>query len=188
MLGRTSFLISPALPCCVLLTLLVASEARAHRLNVDKSVKLVQKVRIESYFNDDSRPKQARIEVFRDDSPLPFLEGQLDDQGAFEFLAEAEPLRVVVSAGEGHRAELRITPPVIDKTEPPPPIEHKIFVPVAAIIAGISLVLAAGAFLLSLRNMKRLQEMKKSMAGPQLSNLTKETPPPTAPPTGPTPR
>src|SRR5260370_38931329 len=96
-----------------LATLLTAGVARAHRLDADSSVKLVQKVRIESFFSDDSRPRGAKIQIFRGDESEPFCEDHLDNEGAFEFFADVEPLRVVIQAGEGHSTALRIAPAVI---------------------------------------------------------------------------
>jgi hypothetical protein len=144
-----------------LVTLLAVDEAQAHRLDADSSVKLVQKVRIESYFSDDSRPKGAKIQVFRADETEPFREDRLDDEGAFEFLADLTPLRVVIQAGEGHTKELLIGPALVDASSAPPPIEHKTTFPVVESTLGLSFLLALSAFILSLRNARRLREMRR---------------------------
>jgi hypothetical protein len=144
-----------------LATLLTANVARAHRLDADSSVKLVQKVRIESYFSDDSRPRGEKIQVFREDESEPFLVDHLDNEGAFEFFANVEPLRVVIQAGEGHTKELRITPAVVDASSPPPPIEHQARFPIIESLLGLSFLLALSAFILSLRNARRLRETRR---------------------------
>ena len=141
-----------------LANLLATDVARAHRLDADSSVKLVQKVRIESYFSDDRRPRGAKIQVFHGDESEPFREDHLDNEGAFEFFADVEPLRVVIQAGEGHTKELRIAPAVIDASSPPPPIEHKPQFPIIECLLGLSFLLALSAFILSLRNARRLRE------------------------------
>jgi hypothetical protein len=144
-----------------LATLLTANVARAHRLDADSSVKLVQKVRIESYFSDDNRPRGAKIQIFRADESEPFVDDHLDNEGVFEFLADMEPLRVVIQAGEGHTKELLISPAVIDASSPPPPIEHKTQFPIIESLLGLSFLLALSAFILSLRNARRLRETRR---------------------------
>ncbi len=144
-----------------LVTLLTDGVARAHRLDADSSVKLVQKVRIESYFSDDSRPRGAKIQVFRADESEPFVDDHLDNEGAFEFFADAEPLRVVIQAGEGHVKELRIAPAVVDASSPPAPIEHKTQFPIIESFLGLSFLLALSAFILSLRNARRLRDRRR---------------------------
>jgi hypothetical protein len=144
-----------------LVTLLRADRAHAHRLDADSSVKLVQKVRIESFFSDDSRPRGAKIQIFRGDQSEPFREDQLDNEGAFEFFADVEQLRIVIQAGEGHTKELLIAPTVVDASSTPPPIEHKTRFPIIESLVGLSFLLALSAFILSLRNAARLREMRK---------------------------
>jgi hypothetical protein len=149
-----------------LVNFLAAAVAHAHRLDGDSSVKLVQKVRIESFFSDDSRPRGAKIQVFREDESEPFLEDHLDNEGAFEFFADPAPLRVVISAGEGHTKELRITPAVVDTSSPPPPIEHKTRFPILESLVGLSFLLALSAFILSLRNARRLRPTRRESGEP----------------------
>jgi hypothetical protein len=145
-----------------LFTLQAGGAARAHRLDADSSVKLVQKVRIESFFSDDSRPRGARIQIFRSDDSEPFVDDHLDDEGGFEFFADVIPLRVVIQAGEGHTKELLIAPAMVDASSPPPAIAHKTSFPVVESILGMTFLLALSAFILSLRNARRLSEMRRA--------------------------
>ncbi len=103
------------------------------------------------------------------------LEGQLSREGLFQFDAPAgQALQVIVEAGEGHRAEVTIRPdevadPVAEKAEPttttpapaqPPPLRHDERFPFKDALTGISLLVAVAAFVLSLRNARRLRELK----------------------------
>jgi hypothetical protein len=152
-----------AMLICPLIYLLIPfSSAQAHKLNGDYQSRIVQKVRVESYFSDDSRPAGATIQVFRDGESLPFLEDKLNDQGEYEFVADAEPLRVVILAGEGHQKELLIEPKMKDTSAPLQPIEHKVEFPAQQILIGIALLLGGGAFLLSWRNSKQLKRTNAS--------------------------
>jgi hypothetical protein len=86
----------------------------------------------------------------------------LSDLGEYEFFADAEPLRVVILAGEGHQKELMIEPKVKDTSAPLQPIKHKVDLPVQQILLGIALLLGGGALLLSWRNAKQLKRTNTS--------------------------
>src|SRR5262249_1325230 len=108
----------PFLSCLGLLAvLLLASEARAHRLEAEYRILPSRRVRIESWFDlTGDSAKGAGVKVFRAGGEL-LLEGRLDDEGIFIFrLAKVEPLRVLVSAGAGHSKELLI--PAVDLDRP----------------------------------------------------------------------
>src|SRR5437588_2506606 len=87
----------------------MASDARAHRLNAEYRVLPDKKVRIESWFDSTGEsPKGATVQVSRPDGQL-LIEGKLNEKGTFTFPYEdTGPLRVVVSAGQGHRKEFTI--------------------------------------------------------------------------------
>src|SRR5207245_5919847 len=89
--------------------LCIVDQALAHRLNAEYRVLPDKKVRIESWFDSTGdSPKGATVQVFRSDGQL-LAEGELDKKGIFTFTNDdAGPLRVVVSAGHGHRRELTI--------------------------------------------------------------------------------
>jgi hypothetical protein len=135
------------------------SIAQAHKLDADYRARLVQKVRVESFFSDDSRPAGAKIQVFRQGESDPFLEDHLNDRGEFEFLADAEPLRVVILAGEGHQKELTIDPGLSDASSPVAPVEHKVELPLKEVLVGVAILLGSGAFLLSWRNARVLKRL-----------------------------
>jgi hypothetical protein len=162
---RSTALTSLALLLSLLASLAVAGDVHAHRLDADATVRVICKVQIDSWFSDDSRPKGAPVQVYRVADGELLTEGQLDDQGAFVFLAEAEPLRVVVDAGEGHRKEL-----TVDLTQPMPVPERKTEVPVKEVLLGVGLLLAAAAFVLSLRNARQLRELSRRADSPKNRN------------------
>jgi hypothetical protein len=141
--------------------LTATGDAYAHRLDAEATVRAVRKVQIEGWFSDDSRPKGATVQVYRVTDGRLLTEGRTDSQGAFVFFADAEPLRVVVDAGEGHRKELTIAAaePEQDLTRPMPVPERKTEVPIKEVLLGIGLLLAAAAFALSLRNARQLREL-----------------------------
>ena len=138
-------------------------------------------VQVESWFSEgDKAPAGAKIQVFRPNGDV-LIEGAVDDKGIFVFAPkDAEDLKVVVSAGAGHRAEFVIPqsalpqappagpakPPDASPGKPPPPptrlIEHPFQVPYKEIVAGFGFLLGLAAFVLSLRNMRQLQELKRA--------------------------
>jgi hypothetical protein len=165
-----------ALLAGILLLLFPAGEARAHRLNAQVFLLPEHKVQVESWFDNDTKPRGAKVEVFKANGPL-LARGQLDEQGIFVFtLAELEPFRVVVSAGEGHRKEVTIsgdelaakqtvTPSGSAQTASPAPIplaEHASGEQVKDVLIGVGFLLALAAFILSLRNARQLKELRQS--------------------------
>ncbi len=169
---------SAALTFAVLL--LGAGTAQAHRLNVDYVVLPGQWVQIESWFETGDSPKAAQVQVFRSNGQI-LTEGPLNAKGIFVFaFGEAEPLRVVVNAGLGHRSELRI--PADKLTQVASPAEKPAAAtssnegPVASrvdrtsqvslkdVLIGVGFLLAVAAFVLSLRNARRLREFNRDKA------------------------
>jgi hypothetical protein len=146
-------------PFALLGILATARPAAAHRLDADASVRVVQKVRIEGFYSDDTRPRGAKIQVYHENEEKPFREDALDDEGAFEFVADLKPLRVVILAGDGHTKELLVTPAVVDVSSPVGPTEHRTHVPWVETLAGLGLLIGAAAFVLSLRNARRLRDL-----------------------------
>jgi nickel transport protein len=164
------------LPLAVMLT--IVSPASAHRLIAEFSVLPDKKIQIESWFDSTGKPpRAATVEVFRADKQL-LASGQLDAQGIFVFSFDrAEPLSVVVNAGGGHRAEVEIpeaslmqalaaesahgnpTDDAASKAEPRADRSSRLTV--KDIVIGVSFLLAAAAFLLSLRNARRLRELTR---------------------------
>src|SRR5262249_44559400 len=91
--------------------------ARAHRLEAEYRTLPDGRVQVESWFDlTGDSPEGAAVRVFRGDGEL-LTEGKLDAKGLFTFRPRAaEPLRVVVSAGAGHRKELQITSAELERT------------------------------------------------------------------------
>jgi cobalt/nickel transport system permease protein len=157
----------PALLLAVLGVLWAAGPAHAHRLEADCQVLPGGRVQIESWFDPgDGRPRGARVQVFRPDGSL-LAEGKTDDQGVFVFSCrEAEPLRVVVNAGAGHRKEFMIRKEKLEQiapagTQDPPPPSHPSRVSIKDVLIGVGFLLALAAFVLSLRNARRLDELSR---------------------------
>jgi len=136
------------------------SSARAHRLEAEARTKKIQKVKIESWFDLGGVPAGARVQVFRKNGDQLLLEQALDENGQFTFYADCERLHVVISAGDGHQKEIDIQPEA-DVTSPLPPADRSARVGIKDILMGIGFLLALSAFILSLRNNRRLAAIKK---------------------------
>ena len=133
--------------------------AWAHRLEAEAQTKRVQKVKIESWFDLGGVPAGARVQVFRKSDQQLLLERTLDENGRFTFYADSEPLRVVISAGDGHEKEIEIQPEA-DITSPLPPVDRSARVGIKDVLVGISLLLSLSAFILSIRNNRRLLDLR----------------------------
>ena len=118
--------------------------------------------------------------MFRPDGSL-LSEGSLDEQGVFVFAPkEAEDLKVVVSAGAGHRAEFVVPRAKLQQSKtqtpkseeakaddapspaPTPMIPHTSNLTVKDVVTGFAFLLGLAAFVLSIRNMRQLREIKKA--------------------------
>lgn len=94
----------------LMIVLVGAGRAHAHRLEAQAFLRPFGFVQIESWFEGGEVPRAAKVEVFGPDGKL-LTEGRLDAQGVFIFACSAEgPLRVVVNAGGGHAATVQIKP------------------------------------------------------------------------------
>jgi cobalt/nickel transport system permease protein len=198
---------SPALLFAVVGLLWTAAPAQAHRLDADYRVRPDGKVQVESWFDVGGKaPAGAKVQVFRLDGVL-LSEGALDEQGIFVFAPkEVENLKVVVSAGAGHRAEFVVSREKLRQSAtedpvkpvgglspvPTPLIDRSYQFPYKETLSGIGFLLALAAFVMSLRNMQHLRELKNAQEGaaplPDGVILPPEIRLPAAPPTAPTPR
>jgi hypothetical protein len=134
---------------------------------------------------------EARIRVFRPNDQL-LAQGQTDDQGHFTFSYQrAEPLRVEAYQ-EGHRAEVSIDPQMLTATgdNNQNEKEKQVTTPTAAegadkiptqkqdaalppeesyqewikqILIGVGFLLALAAFILSVRNAKKVRELQSKL-------------------------
>jgi nickel transport protein len=168
-----------ALILLALAGLLPAAGAYAHRLEAEYRVLPDHKVQVESWFDlGGDSPRGARVQVLRADGSL-LTEGKLDSQGVYVFsYGDAEPLKVVVSAGAGHRKELEIpakdlapdgtAAPAAPGSAPPPAspgprADRSARVSVKDVLIGVGFLLAVAAFALSLRNARQLRELKQPL-------------------------
>jgi hypothetical protein len=168
MRGRSGSLIWAAL----LALLIMAAPVQAHRLEAEARAKMVRKIQVESWFETGATPRNAKVEVFAADDQL-LTEGQLSEQGTFAFFADGGPLRVVVSAGDGHVKTLQIPAANLeaggaetDTTRPLPSADRTPQPWLKEAMAGVALLLGAGAFVLSLRNARQLRELKQKSSPP----------------------
>ncbi|MBX9678485.1 MAG: carboxypeptidase-like regulatory domain-containing protein [Gemmataceae bacterium] len=100
----------PRLLFSIAVCLIAPALVFAHGLGADAKVK-DGKIHLEAYFNDDTPARDSRVEV-TDDAGKKIAEGKTDEQGLWNFpLPPAGKYRVVVDAGEGHRAKLTIDVP-----------------------------------------------------------------------------
>jgi hypothetical protein len=141
-----------------LTTLLTARPAYAHRLEAEAKVQKDHTVTVESWFETGDTPKKATVQVLRADGSL-LAEGPLNEEtGKFVFKYEQpEPLRVVVVAPGGHRAEVKL----FEGTAPPPPSS-----PIRDLLLGLALLLALAAFALSIANARKLRRLTERVAAP----------------------
>jgi hypothetical protein len=124
-------------------------------LEGDAQAKKIQKVKIESWFDLGGVPSGARVQVFRKSDKQLLLERGLDENGRLTFYADWEPLHIVISAGNGHEKELDIRPEM-DVSSPLPDADRSSRIEIKDILVGIGFLLALGAFVLSVRNSRRL--------------------------------
>lgn len=174
---------------CVALTLLSLvlcpwSLARAHRLDAEYVVLPGHKVQVECWFETGDSPRAAKVQVFRAGGQL-LAEGQLNDQGLFIFsFQDVEPLTVVVNAGAGHRKELRIPATRLtsimapngqevgvgkdaaDSSAPVPRVDRSSPGSIKDVLVGVGFLLALAAFVLSLRNARRVRELMRTRPRP----------------------
>jgi cobalt/nickel transport system permease protein len=176
----------PAFLLALLTLAVTAGTARAHRLKADFVVLRGGKVQIESWY-DVSResPAGARVEVFGPNRQL-LVAGKTDEKGLFVFeYGKAEPLRVVVSAGAGHRCEIDIPAEKLSasaliaapeaakpsSTDGTSATEGRSFADRRTdasgkdVLLGIAFLLALAAFVLSLRNARKVGWLCKSSFG-----------------------
>src|SRR5207249_2169957 len=99
-------------------------------------------------------------------------EGRLSEEGTFAFFADGGPLRVVVSAGDGHVKTLQIPAASLeagaagtDTTGPLPSADRTPQPWLKEAVAGVALLLGAAAFALSVRNARQLQKIKQAGGG-----------------------
>lgn len=106
-------------PACILigcfalvLTLVSGHPASAHGLGAECRLR-GEHVEVEAYYHDDTPVGNGTVRVF-DEQRNPVAEGRTDAEGKWTFPApQAGRYRVVVDAGAGHRATVRLTVPAV---------------------------------------------------------------------------
>jgi hypothetical protein len=162
--------------------LATAGDARAHRLEADYRVLPGRRVQMESWVDlTGESPRGAAVQVYRPAGQL-LTEGRLNDKGIFVFsYTQAERLKVVVSAGAGHRKELEIPEAELARgatdsqaqgtiaataeqpdPDPAPLADRSSRVSLKDVLMGVGFLLALAAFALSVRNARRLNELKRT--------------------------
>jgi nickel transport protein len=174
-IGVVNFLL-PGL--AALASLLAPGHAAAHRLDAEVLVLPGRQLQVEGWFSDGYPARGAEVEVFGQQSEL-LTEGRLNDQGVVVLpLGETTPVRVVISAGAGHRKEVTISVIAFARavaegttqSGPPTPSREASFTaipvadrdsrfPIKDVMVGIGFVLALAAFVLSLRNAHKLRKL-----------------------------
>jgi len=127
-----------------------------NRLEGYDQAKKVQKVKIESWLDLGGVPSGARLQVFRKSDGQLLLERSLDENGRLTFFADWQPLHVVISAGDGHQKEIDIQPES-DITSPLPDADRSSRIGIKDILVGVGFLLALAAFVLSVRNHRRIR-------------------------------
>ena len=166
-----------------------ARPAHAHRLDAQAFLLPDQQVQIQSWFDNGNVPRGATVQVFHANGQL-LAEGRLDEKGHFLFaFAAAEPLRVVVSAGGGHRKEVTLSAADLEQatgagakvpdasttgqtTSNPVPLpdrspEVAIRERVKDVLIGVGFLLAAAALFLSVRNAQKLRRFADATRPPK---------------------
>ena len=164
------------------LALSAPESACAHRLEAEYHVLPGHRVQIESWFDLTSdSPKGAVVQVFRSSGQI-LTEGHLSDKGVFVFpYVQPERLKIVVSAGAGHRKELEIPEAALahepaesrgqashsadgelPDADPTPLADRSPRVSLKDVLMGVGFLLALAAFVLSLRNARHLRQLKEA--------------------------
>ena len=94
---------------CLMLLLVFAGAAQAHRVNIFAWLE-GETVRVECSFRRDSPVRQGTVIVFDAQTGRELLQGRTDGQGAFAFpvpavVRQGHGLRIRILAGEGHQNE-----------------------------------------------------------------------------------
>jgi nickel transport protein len=92
------------------LALLLPGLALGHGIGVQATLEQGT-VHLEGYFDDDTPAADARVRIETEDGQL-IVEGKTDDKGLWSFPAPAPgQYRVILDAGAGHVARIRLTIP-----------------------------------------------------------------------------
>jgi cobalt/nickel transport system permease protein len=166
----------PALLLALLGLGLLASPARAHRLQGEYQVQGGNRLVVEGWFDITGDAAQGATAVVRNKEGV-VAQGKLDERGQFAFTYHGPgPLSVVLSAGAGHRTEFAIPadalarrkdtagpdgPPAMtvpEDSSQPPMTRRASSVSPRDLLLGVTFLLALAAFVLGVRNARRLRD------------------------------
>lgn len=156
------------MPCrCLALTLLglflASGRAAAHRLEAEARPLPDGRVQVESWFDGGDSAAGARVQVYSPSGAV-LAEGTLDERGLFAFTpGDGQPLRIVVSAGGGHRKTVYFPakgPPQPAGTAGEPTADRSTRVAPADVLSGVAFLLALAAFVLSWRTAQQLKQLR----------------------------
>lgn len=154
-----------------ILTLIIiaalTAPAQAHRLDAQAFLLPGKRVRVESWFSSGDPAHGATARVFGRGNQL-ITEGKLDQQGVWVFsYTDQLPVRIVVDAGAGHLKELNFNAADFDSTKSDPlsdalPLaDRSAGTAMRDIVAGVGFLLALGAFVLAIRNGRRIRDLER---------------------------
>jgi len=140
--------------------LLAGGTVHAHRLNAEATVQPDGKVKVEAWFDvTGDAAGGAKVQVFGPDGGV-LVEGKTDADGVFLFdRPGTSTLNIVVSAGQGHQRTVTLAG---DGPAQGEPAQHGTSVTVRDVLAGVGFLLALAAFVMSVRNARRLQQIESS--------------------------
>jgi hypothetical protein len=151
----------------VLTAAALAAPADAHRLDAQAFLLPGKKVRVESWFSGGDAAQGATVHVYGQANEL-LTEGKLDEQGIWVFsYTDKLPVRIVVSAGAEHLKELKFRAADLVPTNGNPPADavpladRNAGTPIKDIVAGVGFLLALAAFVLAIRNGRRIREVER---------------------------
>lgn len=134
--------------------LILTAAADAHRVNLFAWIE-GDTVYVESKFSSGRRVNAGKITVF-DSGGNELLSGMTNENGEFSFkVPKKSDLKIVLSAGEGHRAEWTITASEIElpTTEKRPAAKKGM--PVKNILIGIGCIFGLTAIIAYTRNRRK---------------------------------
>ncbi len=134
--------------------LILTAAADAHRVNLFAWIE-GDTVYVESKFGSGRRVNAGKITVF-DSGGNELLSGMTNENGEFSFkVPKKTDLKIVLNAGEGHRAEWSIpaTEIGLTTTEKRQPTEESL--PVKNILIGIGCIFGLSAIVAAIRKRKK---------------------------------
>lgn len=147
--------------------LLLPGVSRAHRLLAEYKVLPGNRIQIESWFDfTGDSASDAKVSVYGAGGEL-FTEGRCNSEGVFVFAyRDVVPMRVVVAAGAGHTRELSIGKEELHLAHEgnlgtKPFADRHSGTAAKDIVLGLSFIFALAALFMSIRNARRLAELKR---------------------------